>query len=611
MSVIDAGHLAASRRLRLGEVARDDRERRHVERVDQQVQPERDVGVVGQPLCRVPEHDQDDAREAGVVPERHATALAAAGASGRRSAGGGGCRAAAAFAGSVMAARPPYPGCLDGARLTEPRDDASARASRRRGAHARCTRLSVSTGALRGVRTEGIDRYLGIPYAAPPFGDRRFQPPQPPAAWEGERDATAFGATAPQTPYRGGMEKYLSTVEVAGDDILTVNVWTPADRDPAAALPVLVFVHGGALTRGSAALAAYDGVSFARHGIVYVSIQYRIGQEGFAVLDDVPQNLGVLDQQAALRWVRREIGAFGGDPARVTVMGHSAGANTLTALLALPHAAELFDQAILQSGPLEAQPPKKAGRMTREIAKRLGVAADAGGVRRRRARRARGGADGDRRGGLSARERTERRARDRGRGRAAESARRAAGRRRPRHPGAHRHDQRGVPAVVRPDRCGGPHPMVDRRRSRAWRPACRGGSCAPTARGGRRRRRAKCSARSSPTCCCAARSRASPTAGSAPPPRPTSTSSAGAARSTGSARRTRWSSASSSTASGRRMLSPSAATDAPSDLADGHAPGLGGVHRRRRPGLGGVVGAAPGAGLRRRRRPHRLRAPGG
>ena len=233
--------------------------------------------------------------------------------------------------------------------------------------------LSVSTGALVGVRTEGIDRYLGIPYAAPPFGDRRFQPPQPPAAWEGERDATAFGATAPQRPYRGGTEKYLSTVEVAGDDILTLNVWTPADRDPAAALPVLVFVHGGALTRGSAALAGYDGVSFAEHGIVYVSIQYRIGQEGFAVLDHVPQNLGVLDQQAALRWVRREIGAFGGDPSRVTAMGHSAGANTLTALLALPHAADLFDQAILQSGPLEAQPPKKAGRMTREIARRLGV----------------------------------------------------------------------------------------------------------------------------------------------------------------------------------------------------------------------------------------------
>ncbi|GAA1986592.1 carboxylesterase/lipase family protein [Microbacterium pumilum] len=241
------------------------------------------------------------------------------------------------------------------------------------------TVLAISTGVLRGVSDGGIDRYLGIPYAAPPFGMHRFHPPQAPEAWDGERNATQFGPTAPQLPYQRGMDKYLDTVEVPGDDILTVNVWTPADRDPDAKLPVLVFVHGGALTRGSAALPTYDGVTFARHGIVVVTVQYRVGQEGFAVLEDVPQNLGVLDQQAALRWVRHEIGAFGGDPGRVTVMGHSAGANTLSALLALPHAGELFDQAILQSGPLQAQPSKRAGRMTREIAKRLGVAATRAG----------------------------------------------------------------------------------------------------------------------------------------------------------------------------------------------------------------------------------------
>jgi len=235
--------------------------------------------------------------------------------------------------------------------------------------------LTVSTGALRGERVDGIDRFLGIPYAAPPVGGLRFRPPAPPAAWEGERDATAFGPTAPQMPYRGGIENYLASVEIPGDDILTVNVWTPADRQTDAALPVLVFVHGGALTRGAAALPAYDGATFARHGIVVVTVQYRLGQEGFAVVDDVPQNLGVLDQEAALRWVRREVGAFGGDPQRVTAMGHSAGANTLAALLALPHATELFDRAILQSGPLAAQPVKKAGRMSREIAARLKVPA--------------------------------------------------------------------------------------------------------------------------------------------------------------------------------------------------------------------------------------------
>ena len=239
--------------------------------------------------------------------------------------------------------------------------------------------VDVSTGRVRGTSENGIDRFLGIPYAAPPVGERRFRAPEPAAAWEGERDASVFGPTAPQRPYGPAIAPYLATVEVPGDDILTVNVWTPADRAPDAALPVLVFVHGGALTRGAAALPTYDGERFARHGIVYVSIQYRLGQEGFAVLDGVPQNLGVLDQRAALRWVRREIAAFGGDPARVTAMGHSAGANTLTALLALPHAEELFDRAILQSGPLVAQPPKKAGRMTREIAKRLKVPATRAG----------------------------------------------------------------------------------------------------------------------------------------------------------------------------------------------------------------------------------------
>jgi para-nitrobenzyl esterase len=233
--------------------------------------------------------------------------------------------------------------------------------------------LSLSSGRVRGVSEDGIDRFLGIPYAAPPVGANRFRAPAAPERWEGERDASAFGATAPQAVYPPALAPYLPTVAIAGDDFLSVNVWTPSDR-ATRGLPVLVYVHGGALSRGSAALAGYDGASFARHGIVYVSVQYRLGQEGFAVLDGVAQNLGVLDQEAALRWVRREIAAFGGDPGRVTAMGQSAGANTLTALLALPHAAELFDRVILQSGPLVAQPPKKAGRMTRAVAERLGVA---------------------------------------------------------------------------------------------------------------------------------------------------------------------------------------------------------------------------------------------
>ena len=416
--------------------------------------------------------------------------------------------------------------------------------------------LSVATGAVRGVREDGIDRYLGIPYAAPPFGELRFLPPQPPSSWAGERDATAFGATAPQLPYQGGTEKYLSSVEVPGDDILTVNVWTPADRDPATKLPVLVFVHGGALTRGTTALAVYDGATFARQGIVYVSIQYRLGQEGFAVLEGVPQNLGVLDQQAALRWVRREIGAFGGDAGRVTVMGHSAGANTLTALLALPHAAELFDQAILQSGPLQAQPPKKAGRMSREIAKRLGIrptgaafAAVAPAVLAQTQTAV--GAGGSPAGGgptvalviggeavpVDPLE--------------ALVAGAVAG-----HPRPHRLDQRGVPALARPLWCGRPHPSLDAGDRRARLAGATADSSRPTAGAGPRRRPARCSARSSPTCCCGVRSRDSPTADQRPRRRPMSTSSAGGAASTGSAPRTAWSSASSSTPCRRRMPSP-------------------------------------------------------
>ena len=232
--------------------------------------------------------------------------------------------------------------------------------------------VSISSGPLRGVSADGIDRFLGIPYAAPPFGERRFARPQPVEPWSDVRDATSFGPTAPQSPYVGGMEKYLGSVEIPGDDILTVNVWRPAARQPGELLPVVVFVHGGALTRGAAALKIYDGTSFARDGVVYVSVQYRLGQEGFAVADGIPSNLGVRDQEAALRWVRREIAAFGGDPARVTAMGQSAGANTLATLLALPQAGELFDQVILQSGPLAAQPAKKAGRMSAAIAKLLG-----------------------------------------------------------------------------------------------------------------------------------------------------------------------------------------------------------------------------------------------
>lgn len=232
---------------------------------------------------------------------------------------------------------------------------------------------SVSTGVLRGTVEDGVRRFLGIPYAAPPFGDNRFREPQPAPAWTGERDAVSFGSTSPQLPYSGATGELLGSVRIDGEDILTVNVWSPVDASDA---PVLLWIHGGALERGTAALSIYDGTGFARAGIVFASINYRLGSEGFSVLEDAPRNLGLRDAGAALDWVHREIAAFGGDPARITVMGESAGGAIVAGLLARPESRALIAQAIIESGPLEAQTPEKAGRVTAQLAKRLGVRAD-------------------------------------------------------------------------------------------------------------------------------------------------------------------------------------------------------------------------------------------
>ncbi|MGX5695863.1 carboxylesterase/lipase family protein [Agromyces soli] len=237
------------------------------------------------------------------------------------------------------------------------------------------TLVRVSSGALRGVEgPDGIVRFLGVPYAAAPFGRRRFAAPEAPDPWDGERDAGMPGPSSPQAPYGGGLEQVLPSIALPGEEILHVNVWTPADRGAAGA-PVLVWVHGGALTRGSNALDSYDGTPFARDGLVFVSVNYRLGAEGFSVLEGAPLNLGLLDVMAALRWVRREIEAFGGDPALVTVAGQSAGATLVAAALAHRDGGPaLADRVVLQSGPFAARPPAKAARVTRLMAKDLGIA---------------------------------------------------------------------------------------------------------------------------------------------------------------------------------------------------------------------------------------------
>ncbi|UOE26406.1 carboxylesterase/lipase family protein [Agromyces soli] len=233
---------------------------------------------------------------------------------------------------------------------------------------------SLSTGAIRGLDEGGVRRFLGIPYAEPPFGSRRFAAPEPVAPWAGVRDAERFGPTAPQSPYRGALGELIHCPVIEGDDILTVNVWAPAHPRPTPA-PVVLWLHGGALERGAAAQSGYDGTTFARDGVVFVSANYRLGVEGFSVLDGAPANLGLLDAALALEWVHREVAAFGGDPARITIMGESAGGGLVAALLARPASRPLVAGAIIQSGPLEAVAPERAGRASDAIAKRLGIPA--------------------------------------------------------------------------------------------------------------------------------------------------------------------------------------------------------------------------------------------
>ena len=231
--------------------------------------------------------------------------------------------------------------------------------------------LPGGQGAVRGTASGGVAAFRGIPYAAPPFYANRFGPPQPAHAWTGVRDAFDYGAVAPQTPYPPPIDRLLGDQGRNGEDCLNLNVWTP---EPGRGLPVMVWIPGGAFARGSGVLPVYDGSRFARDGVVCVTINYRLGADGFLWFGEGTPNRGLLDQVAALQWVRENIEAFGGDPARVTVFGESAGAFSIGALLAMPAARGLFRRAVLQSGAAHHTISPETARMVgRNLAEALGV----------------------------------------------------------------------------------------------------------------------------------------------------------------------------------------------------------------------------------------------
>ncbi|MDA0634525.1 carboxylesterase family protein [Nonomuraea sp. MCN248] len=226
---------------------------------------------------------------------------------------------------------------------------------------------TISTGQVSGSERDGVAVFTGIPYAKSPFGPLRFAAPEPAGRWDGTFEATRFGPRPPQPTMLPGQPVW---DPAAGLDVLTVNVWTP---DPGGSgLPVMVWLYGGAYWMGSADWPEYDGTLLARDGVVVVTLNYRVGMEGFGQVPGAPANRGLLDQVAALRWVRDNIAAFGGDPGNVTVFGESAGAGSVACLMAMPSAAGLFRRAIAQSVPGVFLSPALAARVTDAIMARAG-----------------------------------------------------------------------------------------------------------------------------------------------------------------------------------------------------------------------------------------------
>ena len=238
--------------------------------------------------------------------------------------------------------------------------------------------LEVTGGAIRGIEEGSMRIYKGIPYAAPPVDELRWRDPQAVIPWDGVRDCTEFGPKCPQPPYPAG-SFYERPLGTTSEDCLYLNVWTTAQAEDRR--PVMVWIHGGALTRGAGDIPAYDGAALARQGIVMVTINYRLGAFGFLAhpkltaesMHTSSGNFGILDQIAALQWVQNNIERFGGDPSRVTIFGESAGSWSVCYLQATPLSKGLFQRAIGESGGVfDVMPYRNYGRYGQASAESMG-----------------------------------------------------------------------------------------------------------------------------------------------------------------------------------------------------------------------------------------------
>jgi len=260
-------------------------------------------------------------------------------------------------------------------------------------------RVKVAQGVLEGTVKGAVARFAGIPFAKPPVGDLRWRAPQPAPAWDGVRNAAEFGAACLQLDLlrATGVTKVemrmkpQAFIKSQSEDCLTLNIWKPAAARAGAKLPVMVWFHGGGYNRGTGMGPHYDGTHFAEKGVVLVTFNYRLGRLGFfahpALTAEDPNgqlgNYGIMDAMAALKWVKANIAAFGGNPANVTVFGESAGGAGVNLLMSSPQARGLFDKAIAQSSfgrnpliPMRGDGPVTAEKIGQAYARAMGVSGE-------------------------------------------------------------------------------------------------------------------------------------------------------------------------------------------------------------------------------------------